>query len=110
MNYPKEVQECLDVLKKYNLNENLTTYDIFHLYPKELAYPNGYYDSRFFELFGYNTKTMEYRKIRVADELDFYSCKDKDISMMRIFADGSTLIKFNETHEVIAFCQSVSIR
>ena len=57
MRYPKGVQEKINVLKIYDLNIELTEYNIFHLYPKGLAYPNGYYDSRFFNLVGYNSET-----------------------------------------------------
>ena len=109
MKYPKEVQEKLNVLKLYKLNTELSEYNIFHLYPKGLAYPDGYYDSRFFNLVGYNSETMEYREIRIADELDFINCNNKDISMMRIFADGSTLIKFNSLHRANNSCQSVYV-
>ena len=109
MNYPKEVQEKLDVLKLYDLNTELTEYNIFHLYPKGLAYPDGYYGSRFFNLVGYNSKTREYREIRISDELDFSNCKNQDVSMIKIFADGSTLIRFNSFHTVNNFCQSVYI-
>lgn len=109
MKYPKEVQEKLDVLKLYDLNTELTEYNIFHLYPKGLAYPHGYYDSMFFNLVGYNSETMEYREIRISDEFDFSNCKNKDISMIRIFADGSTFIKFDSFHKINDFCQSVYI-
>ena len=109
MRYPKGVQEKINVLKIYDLNIELTEYNIFHLYPKGLAYPNGYYDSRFFNLVGYNSETMEYREIRISNELDFSNCKNKDISMIRIFRDGSTFIRFNSFHKINDFCQSVYI-
>lgn len=100
MEYPKEVQEYVDFLSSYKENDKLIEFDIFHLYPKELAFPNGYYDSRFFDLVGFNTKKHEKKRLGSRDGLDFYSCSNKDIYILRIFADGSTLVKFQTPHEV----------
>ena len=59
MGYPKEVREQIEILDKYQVDDTLKAFDIFHLYPGELAYPDGYQDSRFFNLVGFNTKTMK---------------------------------------------------
>ena len=92
MKYPKDVLSYVEVLNKYKENDELEYFDIFHMYPGKLAYPNGYYDSRFFELVGYNTKSMEFKKLGNHDSLDFMEEKTP-ISMIRIFADKSTLVK-----------------
>ena len=94
MKYPKVVQAKIDfVFDAYMPNEKLERFDIFHLYPGKLAYPTGYTDSRFFELVGYNTSKMESRKLGRHDSLRFEEEAFKP-HFLRIFADGSTLIKF----------------
>lgn len=106
MNYPKEVRSYVDVLKKYNKNKKLEIFHILHMYPKKLAYANGYYDSRYFKLVGYNTVTGEYRKLGKHDGL---SIKDMcPVDIIRIFADGSTLIRF-ENPIVLSLSQDVGI-
>ena len=44
MKYPSEVQERIDFLNNYAENDKLEIFDCFHMYPKEICYPNGYYD------------------------------------------------------------------
>lgn len=100
MKYPKEVQEYVDFLSSYKENDELKEFDIFHLYPKEIAFPNGCYDSRFFDLVGFNTKKHEKKCLGSKDGVNFYSCSNKDIDVLRIFADGSTLVKFRTPHKV----------
>ena len=94
MKYPEEVQVYIDSLKKYNKNKELEVFDILHMYSKRLGYPNGYSDSRFFKLVGYNSISMEYRNLGRHDGLSFKDICEVDI--VRIFADGSTLIRFKE--------------
>ena len=94
--YPPEVQRCIDFLSEYNVNEYLDSFHIIHLYPMEIAYPNGYYDSRFFEVVGYNTSTMERKDIGKTDGIRFEGTQTICPDMVRIFADGSTLIRFSK--------------
>ena len=70
--YPSEVQGFIDFLDEYTENDTLETCHIMHLHPKGLAYPNGYYDSQFFELVIYNTETMQKRNVGKRDGLVFY--------------------------------------
>jgi hypothetical protein len=91
---PKESQKHIDFLSKYKINNKLEWFNIIHLYGKELAFPNGYYDSRFFKLVGFNTKTMEKRIFEHRDGLHFRDYIP--IKMVRIYADGSTLIRFRK--------------
>jgi hypothetical protein len=107
--YPAEVQIVIDHLNLYKMNESLTEGNIFHLYPKGIAYPNGYYDSRFFDLHIFNSTTMEKKVIESRDGLSFSSTKGYDISCLKIFADGSTLIKFKSNHSIDVF-QCVEIK
>ena len=94
--YPKEVQEELDYLKKYSKDESgeLEEFDIIHLYGGEIAYPDGYCDSRFFKLVAYNTEKMLYNEWDNRDGITFTN--GVDIDFIRIFLDGSTLIKFKK--------------
>jgi hypothetical protein len=95
MKYPSEVKKYLDVLDKYTEDNDINEFSILHMYPQELAYPNGYYDSRFFELVGYNTEMMKFRRLGRHDGLSLDGDTPK-IEIIRIFADGSTLIRFKK--------------
>ena len=90
MKYPKEVQAKIDILNTYKENTELKTFNILQLYSKELAYPNGYYDSRFFDLIVFNTVKMEKCNLGRHDAIDFKNCI---IAYSSIFADGAFLIR-----------------
>lgn len=90
--YPSEVQECIDQLKEYSVSSDLGRFNLIQMYPKELAYPHGYYDSRFFDLKGFNTELMQFRDLGIHDGMSFNPGVEIDIC--RIWADGSTLIRF----------------
>lgn len=109
MEYRPEVQEYIDFIEKeYTVNTELKTFHILHMYPGEVAYPNGYYDSRFFDLVLFNTDTMEKRTIECRDGIDASYRKNIPFMMARIFADGSTMLKFYEAMAFDVF-QSVTI-
>lgn len=108
MKYSKDVQDKIDVLAKYKETMDLKTFHIIHLYPKKVAWPDGYYDSRFFDLVCFNTKTMEKKTYQHHDGLEFPSSCNVDI--VRIFADGSTMIRFKTPHEIIFCSQAVEIK
>ena len=93
MKYPGEVAERIKVLDTYGVWEGLNRFDILHLYPKELAYPNGYYDSRFFECVGFNTETMQKCDLGRHDSISFND-KECVVYMLRVFADGAYYIRF----------------
>jgi hypothetical protein len=94
MNYPAEVQRYIDRLDEYQLDDNETQFDILHLYPHELAYPAGFYDSRFFQLVGFNTRTKKKAFLGEHDGLNF-NLVSNAIDVVRIYADGSTMIRCN---------------
>lgn len=94
MIYPDEVQEYIDILDEYEINDNLKEFDIFHMYPREIAYPEGYYDSRFFDLIGYNTETMQKCSLGKHDSMVFGG--NTKIRSVKIFMDGSTMIRMKE--------------
>ena len=106
---PGEAQEIINSLKSdYTPNGDLDTFHIFHMYDTgEYGCENeGYADSMFFHLYGYNTDTMESSYIGRHDGIRIISGTQVDI--VRIFADGSTLIRTNEECVVSSF-QEVSI-
>lgn len=107
MKYPPEVKERVDFLAKYKTNENLDTCHIMHLYGKGLAFPEGFFDSRFFTLVIYNTEKMEKREIPDRDGIDIETRKSR-VKMVRIFADGSTLVKFDNIVNIYVH-QSVTV-
>lgn len=97
MKYPLEVQKKIDVLNTYKVVDTLKEFNILHMYPKEIAYPNGYYDSCFFDAVLFNTVTMEKCVIPNRDGIQFLSTeKENVISGILIYADGSTVIVFKK--------------
>ena len=96
MKYPKVVQEKISFLRQYKRDNKLQDFDIFHLYPGEIAYPNGFHDSRFFNLIGFNTELMKKRDLGRHDSLDFWTATEGlNIKFVRVFADKAFLIKMN---------------
>jgi hypothetical protein len=111
MTIPKEVQERIDFLNKYTENKELNRFCIIHMYPKEIAYPNGYYDAKFADIVGFyydnDLKIREKRHLRQCDALSFD--ENVHIEEIRIFADGSTLIKFKHPVTVTGFYANMII-
>jgi len=107
MKYPKSVQEYVEILDQYADDPALAVFDIFHLYPGKLAAPDGYYDSRFFRLVAFNTKTMWKRDLGNHDSLDFDS--GASVKMVRIFADKSTLVKTSGPVTILGNTQAVTV-
>ncbi len=92
MEYPAEVQRVLDeVFIRYTDDDTLGEFNIFHMYPVGLAYPDGYTDSQFFDLWGFNFMEKRKRYLGTHDGMMFRAGANVDI--VRIFADGSTLIR-----------------
>jgi hypothetical protein len=89
---PKEVQEIVDRLNDYQEVSALSEINLIHMYPLEIAYPNGYYDSKFFQAIGYRFESSEKCDLGRHDELHFE--EDVVIDIARIYADGSTLLRF----------------
>lgn len=95
-----------EILNKYKINNKLIEGNIFHLYCKKEAYPNGYYDSKFFDLWVFNTDKMTKRLIEDRDGLTFVGNAKVDI--VRYYIDGSTLIRL-ETIQPIVILKDVII-
>jgi hypothetical protein len=96
-----------EVFSRYTENPNLETANIFHLYDtkKQCAVKgDGYRDSRIFNCVAYNTETMEKVNLGEHDGIDLLSV---DVLSVRIFADGSTMIKllkeyrFSNTYSIV---------
>ena len=109
MAYPKEVQENIDFLNEYEENDALTKFHIFHLYPGKIAYPHGFYDSRFFMLIGFNTDKMQKRDLGEHDAITF-APNECPIADARVFADGSFFIKMSKEVQLDGMFQNIYIR
>lgn len=107
ISYPEEVKEKIAVLDSYADDEREDEFDLLHIYPEEIAYPEGYYDSRFFTLVGFNTKRMTKRNLGKHDGLTFRG--EPSVDIVRIFVDGSTLIRFESVVKVGMF-QDATVR
>ena len=96
MEYPEEVLKHIKFLSEYKEDDGLTQFNILQLYPLGLCYPDGYYDSRWFNLVAYNYLTGKMKNYGKHDGLKFDARNMPTVDIVRIFADGSTLIRFNE--------------
>ena len=93
MEYPEEVLKHIKFLSEYKEFDGLKEFNILQLYPMGLCYPDGYYDSRWFNLVAYNYLTNQMKNLGRHDGLTFNS-NNPAVDIVRIFADGSTLIRF----------------
>ena len=91
-------QKYIDALSRYAENQDLTEFDIFHMYGKGYTNGNGYHDSNFFDLHLFNTKKMEKRILKERDGISFDNAK---IIQMRIYLDKSTFVKLSGMHKVL---------
>ena len=109
---PDEVQNLiLDTFARYTVDENLNEFDILHLYDTGkccIINDSGYKDARHFNLVGYNNELKKYRNlgqhdgIRIMEQVQFHSIK--------IFVDGSTLLKLVKPTPIIGDTQCVFLR
>lgn len=102
-NYEKQIA----VLEKYKQVDVLERCNILHLYDtKQECFENdGYYDSRFFELWAFNSKTNEKKFLGRKDGIEFGDYAN--VSFVRIFIDGSTFIRF-KNEVAIGFGQCIN--
>jgi len=94
--------EISDIFDRYRSSKSLRKADIFHLYDTgERCDENdsGYHDSRHFNLVAFNTRTMEKCDLGKYDGIQNLS-EDKVVDLIRIYADGSTIIRFRTPVEV----------
>ncbi len=113
---PNEVHKYLETLEECEWDDELDEFNILHLYPGEVCYPNGYYDSRFFEVIGYYygpnimvaVEAPRRRNLGEHDSLDFLG-KNTDVDIIRVFIDGSTLIRFKKPVSITRFGQNLMI-
>lgn len=94
--YPPEVRYYLDLLDRYDVVpfDASREWNIVHLYPKGLAYPDGYYHARFFDLWMFNTETTEKAVIERRDGLSLG--EEVEVKTIQILADGSTIVEFRQ--------------
>lgn len=107
---PKKVKQYIsNTLGVYKESDSLELFDILHLYDTGkycLPDNSGYWDAKHFELVGYNTKEKQFRKLGRHDSINF-TCEQSPIDMMRIFADGATLVRFKHPVPFIHTTQAV---
>lgn len=108
---PKEARENIELLTKcYKEVEELETCDLVHIYDTKIygatqhggSY-NGYVDARMFTVWCFNFKDRQKCKLENKDQLYL---GDIVVDIVRIFADGSTMIRFKGTAK-IGFGQSL---
>jgi len=92
------------VFDKYVENDRLNEADIFHLYDTQeecFADNSGYHDSRHFELWGYNSETMEKAYLGRHDGI-LNTNNSNVVTMIRVYADGSVFVRFKSVVRFIS--------
>ena len=90
------------IFDHYRITNSLNQADIFHLYESGVKHADsesGYHDSRHFKLMAFNTRTQEKCDLGVHDGIQNLT-DDKVVDMIRIFADGSTIVRFRDPVKV----------
>ena len=106
--YPRDVQEKIGKINDYEMVDKLDWFDLVHMYPKRLAYPDGYHDAQFFELVMYNRDTMQRCKSgRLHDAL---LLDNLPIDRVQVYADGSFLVRFTESVQANTSFQAVDMK
>lgn len=105
--YPIEVQKRINILKKYKENPELNEFDIIHMYPDGLAYPNGFYDCQFFNVVGFNWDKMEKRCLGRHDRVN--PVEGVVVKYIGIFADGSTWVRFEQPVKIMFNTQDLEL-
>ena len=112
---PEAVKEKIAVLNEYREDPALAEFNLIHLYPGKLAYPDGYYEARWFRLIAFDTETRKKRDLGEHDGISLWGIWDGDrplgnhVRLIRIFADGSTLIRFTERVKIAINTQDISL-
>ena len=101
-----------EVFNRYELVDSLDEVNIIHLYDTNILCSEndtGYNDARHFTLKTFNTKTNQ-RAIETKhyDGIDILD-SDVEVNMIRIYEDGSTMIRFKNPVSIQHF-QSLVIR
>jgi hypothetical protein len=98
-----------EVFSRYKVNENLKNADIIHIYGGKPTFKDGgYKDSRYMKIVFFNTSTMEKRET-IEDYHDGIDLFNSTINHIKIYSDGSTLIKLIELHSIGIETQCISI-
>lgn len=95
MIYTEEAQEQIDILSTYEEESELETIDLLHLYDTGRCCvddDSGYHDSRHFMLWGFNVNQKKKINLGIHDAVSFG--EGDFVKFVRIFVDGSTLIRF----------------
>ncbi len=100
-----------EIFGRYKPTKKLKEADIFHLYDTGkncVDNDSGYHDSRHFNLVAFNTKTLEKCDMGIYDGIQNLS-DDKIVDLIRIFSDGSTIVRFRQPVEVAQCIQCATV-
>jgi hypothetical protein len=94
-----------ELFNMYKDNTNLKKADIFHIYDTgKKCGKAGFRDSKFFKLVIFNTKTMEKRDCgNYHDGIRFSKICTTRLKLLRVFIDGSFLVRFQHPVTVDVF-------
>lgn len=103
--YPDRVQKKyeLQIISSYQENPDLESFDILHLYSRDIAFPHGYTDCRFMRVVGFNREMGQKREflqnvdgIRLAGDL-----AEMSVINIAYYLDGGLYIQFRRPIQFI---------
>ena len=95
----ESAQSAMDVLKRYKWCDTAANITILHMYPGGIAFPEGYYHDRWFQLVGYDEREQtrvdfgRHDRIIIEDSME--------VEHVEIYADRSTLLMFRHPIRVV---------
>ena len=96
------------IFSMYKEDKHLSSFDILHIYPKELTRNIGIVHARFFEVVGYNRTSMTKMNLGRHDNIakwdDNIAKWDDQLPLreVQVFQDGSTILIFTRPVRLIA--------
>ena len=89
------------IFSMYKEDKHLSSFDILHIYPKELTRNIGIVHARFFEVVGYNRTSMTKMNLGRHDNIAKWD-DQLPLREVQVFQDGSTILIFTRPVRLIA--------
>lgn len=103
----KYTEETFSRYREVDFSE-MKEFNILHLYnTKKDCYPNGFHDSKWFEVLCFNTNNKT--KSKLVRQQDALNLRNAEIQTVRYFVDNSLCITFSGLHKFNGIFQASDI-
>ena len=80
------------ILDSYSEDENLSNFNLIHIYPGNLCGKYGMQNSRFFKVVGFNTENYKKRYLGDHDDLRRWNLGPLRLDGVQVFKDRSVIL------------------